>query len=348
MAILLGAFLMHGLTPGPEMLNKHLDVTYLIIWSLTLAHVIGAVICLFGSRWLAQVSRVRPEILLPVVLGLVFVAAFEGSHDWGDLYSVMVFGVIGWIMKRCGWPRPPLILGLVIGGIFERYLYISTELYGWGWLVRIPVMAIIGCAVWALYRPVSQIVKGLFHEFKDIRHHTMRLGPSAIFTIFVIIVLVAAIVSSRNWPQAAKIVPITAAYMALTAAILNLINEVFGPERARGNVDGGVITGAGPAEDIDPIDLPLQEIRVKAVGFFLWLAFLLVLVALIGFIPAIFCYVLVYMWRGFGEPIAPSFLYAEATAFFCWFVFNWALAVPWPQSLLGDMFPEWRAYTGFI
>ncbi len=83
MAILLGAFLMHGLTPGPEMLSKHLDVTYLIVWSLTLAHVIGAVICLFGSQWLAQVSKVRPEILLPIVLGLVFVAAYEGSHDWG-------------------------------------------------------------------------------------------------------------------------------------------------------------------------------------------------------------------------------------------------------------------------
>jgi hypothetical protein len=54
------------------------------------------------------------------------------------------------------------------------------------------------------------------------------------------------------------------------------------------------------------------------------------------------------MWWGFGEPIGPSFLYAASTAFFCWFVFSWALSVPWPQSLLGDTFPAWRAYTGFI
>ena len=60
MAILLGAFLMHGLTPGPEMLTKHLDVTYTIVWSLTLAHVIGALICLSCSRWLARVSTIRP------------------------------------------------------------------------------------------------------------------------------------------------------------------------------------------------------------------------------------------------------------------------------------------------
>src|SRR5262244_784792 len=134
MAILLGAFLMHGLTPGPEMLTKHLDVTYTIVWSLTLAHVMGALICLSGSRWLARISTVRPEILLPIVLSLVFVAAYEGSHDWGDLYSVMIFGGIGWIMKRLAWPRPPLVVGLVIGAIFERYLYISNSLYGIGWL----------------------------------------------------------------------------------------------------------------------------------------------------------------------------------------------------------------------
>src|SRR5579864_7264536 len=80
MAILLGAFLMHGLTPGPDMLTKHLDLTYMIVWSLTLAHVIGAIICLGCSRWLAQISRIRPEILLPVIIALVFVAAFEGEH----------------------------------------------------------------------------------------------------------------------------------------------------------------------------------------------------------------------------------------------------------------------------
>src|ERR1700719_4459833 len=108
MAILLGAFLMHGLTPEPEMLAEHLDVTYTIVWSLTLAHVMGALTCLSGRRWLAKISTVRPEILLPIVLALVFVAAFEGEHDWGDLVSLLFFGVIGWIMKRLGWARAPV------------------------------------------------------------------------------------------------------------------------------------------------------------------------------------------------------------------------------------------------
>src|SRR5271156_1826944 len=119
MAILLGAFLMHGLTPGPEMLTKHLDLTYMSVWSLTLAHVIGAVICLGCSRWLAQVSRIRPEILLPIIIALVFVAAFEGEHDWGDLYTLLFFGVIGWIMKRLGWAPAAFVVSPVIRAPFR-------------------------------------------------------------------------------------------------------------------------------------------------------------------------------------------------------------------------------------
>src|SRR3974377_2591415 len=103
MAVLLGAFLMHGLTPVPRMLPKHFDVPYTIVWSLTLAHVIGALICLSCSRYLDKISPLRAEVLLPIVVAIVFVASYEGSHDWGDLFSLMIFGIVDWIMKRLGW-----------------------------------------------------------------------------------------------------------------------------------------------------------------------------------------------------------------------------------------------------
>src|SRR6202521_2018730 len=227
MAILLGAFLMHGLTPGPEMLTKHLDLTYTIVWSLTLAHVIGALICLFSSRWLAKISTVRPEILLPIVLALVFVAAYEGSHDWGDLFVLLGFGVVGWLMKRLGWPPPPMVLGIVIGGIFERYLFISTSLYGSGWLLRPVVIAVLFFVAWALYRPLSEIVASIIAELRQIGSHPLRVSASAAFTMAIILFIVGAILFSRDWPAAAKPVPLTACYMALTAAALNLVNEMF-------------------------------------------------------------------------------------------------------------------------
>jgi TctA family transporter len=99
MALLLGAFVMHGLVPGPDMLTRNLDVTYAIIWSLALANILGAGICLFGSNLLARVALVRYGILLPTVLAVVFVGAFQGSRSWGDLYAPLIFGGFGWLMK---------------------------------------------------------------------------------------------------------------------------------------------------------------------------------------------------------------------------------------------------------
>jgi TctA family transporter len=345
MAILLGAFLMHGLTPGPEMLTKHLDLTYMIVWSLTLAHVIGAIICLACSRYLAQISRIRPEILLPIIIALVFVAAFEGEHDWGDLYTLVFFGVIGWIMKRLGWPRPPMVLGIVVGAIFERYLFISTQLYGWGWLWRPAVLGILACVVWALYRPLSQIAVTLIGQLREVGGRKPRFGAAPAFSLAVIVLIVAAIASSASWPHDAKIVPLTACGMALVAAVLNLVNELFGREQAVDAHADATVQVRGQSGDLG---IAPDLLRRRATLFFVWMALFIGAVALIGFIPAIAVFVFAYMAFGFGEPPLPSLGYAAATTLLCWVVFHWALRVAWPQSLLGDLFPGLRAYTGLI
>ena len=355
MALLLGAFLMHGLTPGPDMLTKHLDLTYMIVWSLTLAHVIGAIICLACSRWLAQISRIRPEILLPVIIALVFVAAFEGEHDWGDLYSLLFFGIVGWIMKRLGWPRPPMVLGIVVGGIFERYLFISTQLYGWGWLWRPAVLAILACVVWVLYRPLAQIVVTLIAQFRDVDTRRARFGTAAAFSLAVIVLIVAAIISSADWPHDAKLVPLTACGMALVAAVLNLASELFGREQtAVAHVDSGMPlpAAADAGVKLGPqsggIGVTDDVARRRSTIFFVWMAAFIGLVAVIGFIPAIALFVFAYMRFGFGEPGWPSLGYAAATTLVCTIVFNWALQIAWPPSLLGDLFPALRAYTHLV
>ena len=316
------------------------------------------VICLSGSRFLAKISTVRPEILLPIVLALVFVAAYEGSHDWGDLYVLIGFGIVGWIMKRLGWPRPPMVLGLVVGGIFERYLNLSTQLYGIGWLwhpsttfhvgglaIPIPVAAIVLLLVaWALFKPMSEIVVNVVSELRHVRAHRLRLGASAAFTLSVIAFIVAAILLSLDWPASAKPVPLTACYMALTAACLNLINELFGKEPDAGatvNADGG----SGHQMDLG---VDAGTARRQSVVYFAWLLGFLLAIWLVGFLPAITLFVLGYMCIGFGERAIQSAAFAAVTVLLCWLLFDRLLAVAWPASLLGDLLPNLRATLGFI
>ncbi len=354
MAILLGAFLMHGLTPGPDMLTKHLDLTYI-------DHLEPDARACHGRHHLPRLqplaraaSRIRPEILLPVIVALVFVAAFEGEHDWGDLYLLLGFGIVGWIMKRLGWPRPPMVLGFVVGGIFERYLFISTQLYGWGWLVRWPVLAILACVAWVLYRPLAQIITSLVGQFRTIGHRA-RFGAAPTFSLAVIVLIVAAIASSAGWPHDAKLVPLTACGMALTAAVLSLVNELFGREpTVLAHVDSGLQMqaaahpGVKVSAHVGDLGVTDDVARRRAFAFFVWMAGFIGLVWLIGFIPAIALFVLAYMRFGFGEPWPSSLGFAAATTVICTIVFHWALQVAWPPSLLGDAFPALRAATRLI
>jgi TctA family transporter len=142
MALMLGALMIHGMRPGPEMLGKHLDVTYAIVWSTVLANILATSIALLCTNALAKVATVRINILAPLVLIVVVLAAFQATASMGDLLAVLAFGIFGWLMKRCGWARPPLLLGYVLGGLIERNLFISMKAYGVSWLIR-PWVAII-------------------------------------------------------------------------------------------------------------------------------------------------------------------------------------------------------------
>jgi len=341
MTLLLGAFLLHGLTPGPDMLTKNLDVTYSIIWSLTLAHILGTIICLIGARQLARFAEMRHQVLLPLVMPVVLVATFQATRSWGDLYFLLIFGTVGWIMKRFSWPRPPMVLGFVLGPIFERYLFLSDQIYGARWMFRPVVVGIAVLIIWALYRPLSETVRRLAHEFTHLSRTHLKVKPRAWFTLALIAVIAGALITSADWPPIEQIVPRTACWFALIVAVLNLITELFGADEAAPSV-----TQHGPAQEA--MSLPAAIALKRAVEFLLWLIGLVALAALIGFIPAIAVFVFIYMGFGFKEKLPRSAVFAVAMGVFCWAVFDRGLSVPWPQAVLGDWFPTLRDSTGLM
>lgn len=106
MTILLGAFLVHGLVPGPTMLTENLSLTFSMVWSIALANVFGAGLCYIFSGQFARIATLRYTLVLPSILTVLFIGAYEGSRQWGDLYTLVACGIVGWIMKQLGWPRP--------------------------------------------------------------------------------------------------------------------------------------------------------------------------------------------------------------------------------------------------
>jgi len=130
MAILLGAFVMLGIQPGPQMMINQLDLVWILIWALVLANAISVVMFIGVARWLGLLSFIRGGLLIPFVLILGIMGSYLSRGSWENLILMFFIGIIGYMLKRSGWPRPPFVIGLVLGGIAEESLHKALNIWG--------------------------------------------------------------------------------------------------------------------------------------------------------------------------------------------------------------------------
>jgi len=159
MAILLGAFFLQGIMPGPDMLNKHIVVTFSMVWTMVVANVITVAVSLLFLNQLAKLTTVRGSILIPFILLLAFIGAYTSNNHPGDLIVMLAFGFLGYIMILCSWPRAPLVLGFVLERIAENNFYISTIRYGTAWLTRPVVLILIAITALVIIYPIIRFRK---------------------------------------------------------------------------------------------------------------------------------------------------------------------------------------------
>ena len=355
MAILLGAFLIHGLVPGPDMLTKHLDITYAMVWSIALANILGAGMCYAFSPQFAKLSVVRFSLIMPAVLGIIYIGAFEATRQWGDLYSLLAFGLLGWIMKQFKWPRPPLILGVVLGDTIERYLFISVERYGLSWLAR-PVVAILFIIAFiGLTRPFLQDIRihgGLKKMLTSFQ--APRFSSSQLFTIFMIGIIGAMVLMSLRWDFSAKIVPLVVGTVALLAAGTSLFNDMCRkPEDSAGGLIDQAIheveqkLGQSSKADekihmdlsSDTAHLPTDIIIKRAARFFGYLLAFMAVMAVVGLVPTVAVFVVIFMRYENRERWSLVIPYAVILLVSISFVFDYVMSIPWPPTFIGQWFP---------
>ena len=350
MAILLGAFLIHGLVPGPDMLTKNLSITYSMVWSVALANILGAGLCYAFSPQFARIATLRYTLILPAVLGIVYIGAFEASRQWGDLITLLFFGLVGWIMKQCKWPRPPLILGVVLGDTIERYMFISIERYGLSWMLRPVVAVLLIMAIVGLVRPLLQDIRrqgGPLRMLTSFR--APRFEPAQLFTVFMLVVIGSAVAVATRWDFSAKVVPLVVGTVALTAAALSLFNDMC-RKPAAVRTEGLAEQAQHEVEErihmdltSDTAHLPVKEIIGRAAWFFGYLIGFMAVMAVIGLIPTVGIFVIFFMRWEARERWTLVIPYAVILVAFIWFTFDYIMALPWPPTLLGQWYPAFKA-----
>lgn len=336
-AILLGALMVHGFIPGPDMLTRHLDLTYSMVWSIALANIFGAGLCFLLSGQFARISTLRYTLILPVIMPIIYVGAFQGSRSWGDLFVLLIAGLIGWTMKRLKWVRPPLILGLVLGVLMERYMSISVVRYGADWLTRPVVIVLLTLAALVFFKPMFKLVRG---------GGIARMRPSGKITlkledlvyVFFIGIGLYMLVTAQGWLFMARIGPTVVASILVTAGTISLAYKIFvipaqsGPAYAGGGVHMDV------AGDHDQ-KLPDRVVLARAARFFGWFLAFLVCMGVIGMIPTVPLMIVAFMRVEGREPWRLSLILAACVTVLLYVIFDRIIHIPWPECLLGQWFP---------
>ena len=226
-AVLLGALIMLGLRPGASMLSDNLDVTISMVWQIALASVLATLLLFATARHLSRIAFIPCDLLVPGVLLFIFMGAWLGSASIGDWISCTLFGLIGFIMKRGGWSRPPVVLALVLGGILESSFQISMRIHqGAGWLGRpiviVIVVIILASIVMGWRRLSGQQRPGSSEGGEDSESNPTVSLPLA---LGLLVLFIWAGLESLDWPRSVKQLPVLVAGIGTALSCIVLIQD---------------------------------------------------------------------------------------------------------------------------
>lgn len=124
-AVMMGAFLIHGIQPGPLLYAKQPEQVYTITAGMILANLLMIGLGFLAAIWFAQLMRIPAPTLNTFIVVLCFVGAFALRNDMADVWLTMLFGVAGFFMRRYDLPVPPLVMGIILGPMAEQYFLTS-------------------------------------------------------------------------------------------------------------------------------------------------------------------------------------------------------------------------------
>ena len=121
-ALMLGGFMIHGLTPGPLLFDNNGPLVYGIFIALLISTVLMFVLELFGIRLFAYILKVPKHILYPFVICLSVIGSFGLNNRISDVYALLIFGFLGYAMNCFEFPLAPFVLGFILGPLIETNL----------------------------------------------------------------------------------------------------------------------------------------------------------------------------------------------------------------------------------
>lgn len=335
-AILLGALVIQGLKPGPEMLTDQLHITFSMVWDIVLANILVAGVLMIWSRQVAKVAFLPGHTVVPGVLVFIMMGAWVANATIGDWWVCLTFGFLGYILKQGGWPRPPLVLALVLGHLMEEYLHLSLGVYGgFEWLWERPIVVVIDILILAtLYLAARGIIKQKSKpetpRADDAPDDVAEGGArnpliSLPITVIGLGLFVYALIEAGTFEdEETRAFPETVLYVGIPMMMLVLFHDM------REVLADTARLGFAEAWRISARKTDFN----KSIAFMGYLAAVLALTYIVGQKVALtlFCFVYLIRWGGYGWKFATG--YAAIVLGFIWLFYDQIMHMFFHESWL--------------
>jgi putative tricarboxylic transport membrane protein len=165
-AVLIGAFMIQGLTPGPLLFATEPTVVYSLIAGFLIANIIMFGIGLIGIRFFSRISLVPKQIIAPAIMVICMIGTYSIRSNIFDVGIMVCLGVVGFVMKKHGYPGGPFVIGFILGPLFEKSLRqaLTASRGDWSTFLESPIC--VGFMVVTLLTYVYPMIQKKFKKVK--------------------------------------------------------------------------------------------------------------------------------------------------------------------------------------
>ncbi len=338
--------LSYGIAPGPDILSRHGELTITIVVAFAVGNFLVALWGLLLTGQLAKVTLVPYAVLAAAIIPISFLAVLNALTDWISIIIVLASASLGLLMKGLGWPRPPLILGFILGSVVEENLQSALSAYGpLGILTRPVTLVLLFILVTTVYllsvrfgKPDSVLASAASEGSRPppMPAGESGTGPRLRFklswgadvwaTLVVIAVGAWVLYEVQDMPARALAFPRAMAIFMIALALILLLLKWSGREKQGDIMDIGMrsfgVEGAGRRGLITGIGI----VALSGVAVLIGLQTASVLFAFIY--PAV---MIQGKWRWISSALTGTIILVMSV-----FLFDYAMAVWWPPSIIDD------------
>ena len=322
MAIILVGMIAVGIQPGNAILTRQAPYMYATIWTLVIANTMATLLSMAFIRQFSKACLIPFYFMVPAVFLFCAIGAFGHSLDFNDLITLLVFAAIGIFMKRYGWPRPPLLVAVVLGAQVQQYLWLSVDLYQLEWLL-FPSVLLLGLLIAATvaFPLIRRHLTRARNMDMDVVHELGRAQErgSIVMCAVLVAMFVAMIAMGTIWPLRASLPVYFIAGLGLLLCVGQVGRDAYALHQQ-------ISTRKAP---------PAFSRTENLLEFsaWLWLAGLVLGCWLFGFHLTFFVYPLLYAFVYGGNLRGALYISVGAVALL-WLIFDYVTGTVWPEPVL--------------